>query len=136
MEIKLTADKKLMDALERIATAIASASSSAILANAAAAPAVPATAENVSTTSAAAPTPVDKYVAEDSSQTMPTAHPTDALPWDEAPSREEIQRLAIIRIQGGKRDAVKALIAKYGASRVSEVAADKLSEFKAELEAL
>lgn len=128
MEIKLTADKKLMEALERLTAAITVALGGSAPVSAASST-VPATAEKasgVTTPPATSTTP--------SAQT--TSDTEDTAPRDDMPSREEIQRLAIIKVQGGKRDAVKALIAKYGASRVSEVPGDKLAGFKTELEAL
>lgn len=115
MEIKITADKKILDVLERIATALTAAPS--ILTTPPEAPA--AEAPKAAT---APPWPI--------SEAKPEA------PQAELPSREEVQSLAVARIQGGKRDAVKALIAKYGATRVSGVTDDKLAGFKAELEAL
>lgn len=122
MEIKITADKKVLDVLERIAAALTAAPS--IQTTPVTLPEAPAAAAPKATT--APPEPVAE---------APKPEPVaEARP--EAPSREEVQSLAVARIQGGKRDAVKALIAKYGATRVSGVTDDKLASFKAELEAL
>ena len=118
MEIKITADKKVLDVLERIAAALTAAPS--IQTPPVTLPEAPAAAAPKATT--APPWPI--------SEAKPEA------PQAELPSREEVQSLAVARIQGGKRDAVKALIAKYGATRVSGVTDDKLADFKAELEAL
>lgn len=113
MEIKITADKKVLDVLERIAAALTAA-------------------PNIQTTPA---TLIEAPAAAAPKATTATSEPVaEAKP--EAPSREEVQSLAVARIQGGKRDAVKALIVKYGAARVSGVTDDKLASFKAELEAL
>lgn len=118
MEIKITADRKILDVLERIATALTTAPS--ILTTPVTLTEAPAA--EAPKAAAAPPEPI--------SEAKPEA------PKAEAPSREEVQSLAVARIQGGKRDAVKALIAKYGATRVSGVTDDKLASFKAELEAL
>lgn len=114
MEIKITADKKILDVLERIATALT-------------------TAPSILTTPA---TLTEAPAAEAPKVAVAPPEPISEAPKVEAPSREEVQSLAVARIQGGKRDAVKALIAKYGATRVSGVTDDKLANFKAELEAL
>ena len=119
MEIKITADKKILDVLERIAAALTAAPS--IQTTPVTLPEAPAAEAPKATT--APPEPVAET-------------PKPEAPKVEAPSREEVQSLAVARIQGGKRDAVKALIAKYGATRVSGVTDDKLAGFKAELEAL
>lgn len=126
MEIKITADKKILDILERIATALTAAPS--ILTTPATLTEAPAA--EAPKAAAAPPEPAVETKSEPISGAKPEA------PKAEAPSREEVQNLAVARIQGGKRDAVKALIAKYGATRVSGVTDDKLASFKAELEAL
>ena len=126
MEIKLTADKKLMEVLEQIAAALTSALTSA--------------AQPVGGSQTPAPALAEKTVAHETQPATAAPAPADAdqaPPFPlETPSRDEIQRLAIVKIQGGKRDAVKALVVKYGAARVGEVAEDRLAAFKAELEAL
>lgn len=119
MEIKITADKKLLEALEKIAAALTTFTSAGEPAVAPVAPA-PTKAEEI-------PAQNDKPAVE-----APAAAP-DIKP---VPTRDEVQQLAIVKIQGGKRDAVKALVEKYGAPRVGEVDEDKLASFKAELEAL
>ena len=126
MEIKLTADKKLMEVLEQIAAALTSALTSA--------------AQPAGSPQTAAPAQAEKTAAHETQPATAAPAPADdavAPPFPlETPSRDEIQRLAIVKIQGGKRDAVKALVVKYGAARVGEVAEDRLAAFKAELEAL
>lgn len=121
MEIKITADKKVLDVLERIAAALTAALTAApsIQTTPVTLPEAPAV--EAPKTITAPPEPISEAKTE---------------PITEAPSREEVQSLAVARIQSGKRDAVKALIAKYGATRVSGVTDDKLASFKAELEAL
>ena len=114
MEIKITADKKVLDVLERIAAALTAAPS-------------------IQTTPV---TLIEAPAAEAPEAITAPPEPAAETPKAETPSREEVQSLAVARIQGGKRDAVKALIAKYGATRVSGVTDDKLASFKAELEAL
>lgn len=52
------------------------------------------------------------------------------------PSRGEVNKLAIAKIQAKRRDEVKALLEKYGAAKVSAVPEEHLAEFKAALEAL
>lgn len=121
MEIKITADKKVLDVLERIAAALTAAPSIQITP----ATLIEAPAAVAPKTAAAPPEPAVETKSEPISEAKP-----------EAPSWEEVQSLAVARIQSGKRDAVKALIAKYGATRVSGVTDDKLASFKAELEAL
>lgn len=118
MEIKITADKKVLDVLERIAAALAAAPS-------------------IQTTPVTPPeAPAAEAPKAITAPPEPVAEAKTEAPKSEAPSREEVQSLAVARIQSGKRDAVKALIAKYGATRVSGVTDDKLASFKAELEAL
>lgn len=68
----------------------------------------------------------------------------EAPPWNEEPkeakkptvSREEVNQLAILKIQAKHRDGVKALLEKYGVSKVGAVPEEHLAAFKAELEAL
>ena len=51
-------------------------------------------------------------------------------------TRDDVRSLATARIQAGKRDELKALLAKYNAKRVSDVPEDKLAAFAAEMEAM
>lgn len=120
MELKIIADKKLLDALDRLVEAIR-----AVQTPAAASVAAQTLAVTEEPTLEAKPTQAAPAVAESTSEV--TA---------DVPSRESVQHVAVTKIRGGKRDKVKALIAKYGADRVSGVAEEKLAAFKAELEAL
>lgn len=124
MELKITADKKLMEALDKIANALTALNSAAL---AAGAPVAAPKAE---------PEELTTHKTEPASEAP--AAPENVAPFDvpATPSRDEIQRLAIVKIQAGLGSAVKKLVEKYGAARVSEVALEKLAEFKAELEAL
>ena len=118
MELKLTADKTLLDAIERLIEAL-----------------------NVNGGFAPAPVavPAEEPEAEPAPQEEPAkAEPEPAKEEPAAPaySKDEVQRMAIKKIQAGNRDAVKDLIEKYGAKRVGDVAEDKLAAFAAELEAI
>lgn len=112
MEIKLTADKKLLDAINHLAEAILA-----------------------SRTGAPAPEPKPEPEPEPKPEPEPTPEPERK---DEpAPvTREEVRSLATNRIQEGKRDELKALLKKFGAMRVSDVPEVKLAAFAAEMEAL
>lgn len=116
MELKLTADKKLLEAIERLIEAI-----------------------NANRVVAAAP--VAAPAEEPKKEPAPQEEPAQAEPEPvEEPkatyTKDAVQHMAIEKIQAGKRDAVKALVSKYGAERVGDVAEDKLAAFAAELEAL
>lgn len=116
MELKITADKKLLEALMELTEAIRGARPAA-----AAAPVTAQTAAPKEEPAEAAPAPVE------SKPTKPEAPVLD---------REAVKHTAIVKIQAGHRDAVKALIEKHGAARVGDVTDDKLAAFAAELEAL
>lgn len=111
MELKLTADKKLLDTMERLIEAL----------NACRLPG-----------STASITEPESCVKEEPVQ----AEPEPAKEAQKAYTKDAVQHMAIEKIQAGKRDAVKALIEKYGAERVGDVTEDKLAAFAAELEAL
>ena len=116
MELKLTADKKLLDAIDRLIEAIT-------------------THGGLAAAPVAAPATEPK---EEPAQQEAPAQP-DPEPVKDEPvvfTKDEVQRMAIEKIQAGKRDQVKALITKYGAERVGDVAEDKLAAFAAELEAI
>ena len=126
MEIKLTADKKLLDAINHLAEAILASRTSAPESEDR--PDEPAP---VSKGKPDEPRPERKIVP------MPEPEPTPERKEEPAPvTREEVRSLATSRIQDGKRDELKALLAKYNAKRVSDVAEDKLAAFAAEMEAL
>lgn len=118
MELKLTADKKLLDAIERLIEAI----------NASRVPAAPVA------TPPAEEIKEEPAPQEESAQEQP--EPAKEEPAAPAYDKDEVQRMAIKKIQAGKRDAVKALVEKFGAERVSDVADEKLAAFAAELEAI
>ena len=111
MELKLTADKNLLDVLERIAQAL----------------------------NAHAPVAVQIEEPKEEPAALEEPAQSEPEPAAEAPAqynKSEVQSMAIKKIQAGNRDAVKALIKKYGAERVGDVADDKLAAFAEELEAL
>jgi len=117
MELKLTADKKLLDTMERLIEAI----------NACRLPGSIASIVEPESCVKEEPTPKEEPVQ---------AEPEPAKEAPKAYTKDEVQRMAIKKIQAGKRDDVKALIEKYGAERVGDVAEDKLAAFAAELEAI
>ena len=112
MEIKLTADKKLLDAINHLAEAILAGRTSAP---------VPETKPE--------PEPESKVVPMPAPEPEPEQRPATV-------TRDDVRSLATARIQAGKRDELKALLAKYNAKRVSDVAEDMLAAFAAEMEAL
>lgn len=112
MEIKLTADKKLLDAINHLAEAI--------LAGRTSAPAPETKPE---------PEPENKVVPMPAPEPEPEQRPATV-------TRDDVRSLATARIQGGKRDELKALLAKYNAKRVSDVPEGKLAAFAAEMEVL
>lgn len=112
MEIKLTADKKLLDAINHLAEAILASRTSAP---------VPETKPE--------PEPENKVVPMPAPEPEPEQKPATV-------TRDDVRSLATARIQAGKRDELKALLAKYNAKRVSDVPEDKLAAFAAEMEVL
>ena len=112
MEIKLTADKKLLDAINHLAEAILASRTSAP---------VPETKPE--------PEPENKVVPMPAPEPEPEQKPATV-------TRDDVRSMATARIQGGKRDELKALLAKYNAKRVSDVPEDKLAAFAAEMEAM
>lgn len=141
MEIKLTADKKLLDALSGIAAALEAALKRS---------------EPVQTASmapvAASTLPPDKLAAPEAKPEEALSTPSQAMPESEpappeapeapeapvpaAPTRDEVRQTAVVKIQAGLGPAVKALVTRYGAARVGDVPEERLAEFLAELEAL
>lgn len=126
MEIKITADKKLLEALDKIAEALSRM--------------VAAPATNALQGAANAATAVTTAEPEEEVHAQPVepaqTHSPAPQKAEPVPTREEIRSMAAIKIQAGHRDAVKALIAKCGGTRVSDVPEDRLAEFKAGLEAM
>ena len=115
MEIKLTADKKLLDAINHLAEAILACRTGA----------------PESEDRPEEPEPERKVVP------MPEPQPAPEHEPEPAPvTRDEVRSLATNRIQEGKRDELKALLKKFGAVRVSDVPEVKLAAFAAEMEAL
>ena len=112
MEIKLTADKKLLDAINHLAEAILAGRTSAP---------VPETKPEPEPENKVVPMPVPEPEQEQKPATV---------------TRDDVRSLATARIQAGKRDELKALLAKYNAKRVSDVPEDKLAAFAAEMEVL
>lgn len=119
MEIKITADNKLLEALNGLAEALRAALTPA------SAPAA---------TSAAkvkpAPAPKEKPV------TAQPEPPETAPLIDFAALRSEAQQTAVVKIQAGRREEVKALVKSCGGSRVGDIPEDNLSAFVAGLEAI
>ena len=115
MEIKLTADKKLLDAINHLAEAILACRTGA-------------------------PAPEPKPEPEPERKVVPMPEPDMTAPErkDEpvTVTRDEVRSMATNRIQEGKRDELKALLKKFGAMRVSDVPEVKLAAFAAEMEAL
>lgn len=121
MEVTFKADKKLLDAINALAEAV----------------------RGMAEHCKANPEPK----APDEGETKPcaTAEEEEALPFEAekqdepkppVPSRDEVNKLAIAKIQAKHRDEVKTLLEKYGAAKVSAVPEEHLAEFKAALEAL
>lgn len=135
MEIKLTADKKLLDALEKLADALKAAFEpqvsiqelSNLLATYETEPAQPAALDPLT----ALPV-VDKE--EPAQPEKPAEAPSE--PAQRVPNREDVQRVAVTKIQSKLGAKVKALIEKHGGTRVSDVPEENLAAFMAELEAL
>lgn len=138
MEIKLTADKKLLDALSGIAAVLEAALKRSE------------SAQTASVANLAASTlPPDKLAVSDEKPAEAPSTPSQAVPEPEpappeapeapvptAPTRDEVRQTAVVKIQAGLGPAVKALVTRYGAARVGDVPEERLAEFLAELEAL
>ena len=125
MEIKITGDKKLLEALDKIADA---------LSRMVAAPATNALQDAVNAATAAATSEPEEVQAQPVEPAQaPSPAPQKAEP---VPTRDEIRALATVKIQAGHRDGVKDLIGKCGGTRVSDVPEGRLAEFMAGLEAM
>lgn len=134
MEIKLTADKKLLEALEKLAEALTQAFAPPVdfvpppnLMKGEIEPAQPAALD-----------PVTALPAADEEKSVRPEKPSEApsKPAQRVPSREDVQRVAVTKIQSKLGAKVKALIEKHGGTRVSDVPKENLAAFLAELEAL
>ena len=133
MEIKLTADKKLLEALDKLATALTAAfvPQETILS-------LP---DMMGEPEPAQPAALDPLTAlpvvdkeEPAQEWTPAEEPSE--PAQSVPNREDVQRVAVTKIQSKLGAKVKALIEKHGGTRVSDVPEENLAAFMAELEAL
>lgn len=115
MELKITADERFLAALEGLKEAIQASMRGEV--------AMPAQEEPETRN-------LELHPVGEPDRTEPPA-------LEEAPvSAEDVKRQAIQMIQGGKRDAVKGLLDKYGAARVGDISDDKLAEFAKDLAGL
>lgn len=122
MEIKIIADKKLLDALNALSETL----------KACLRPAGPQEPDSQEPAAATLPQAEPAQNAPEAAQTAPSA----VMPPADAPTVDEVRRLAVTKIQAGLGTAVKELVVKYGATRVTDVPEDRRAAFKAELEAL
>lgn len=122
MEVTFKADKKLLDAINTLAEAVRGMAEHC---QANTEPKAPDEGE------AKPCTP-----AEEEEGVLPFETGKQDEPKPPVPSRDEVNKLAIAKIQAKHRDEVKALLEKYGAAKVSAVPNEHLAEFKAALEAL
>ena len=150
MEIKLTADKKLLEALDKIGAAIVAALSEYQTPegrkkwdDVRRADEAATRAEKLATyeTEPAQPAALDPVTAlpavteeEPAQQEKPAKAPSK--PAQSVPNREDVQRVAVTKIQSKLGAKVKALIEKHGGTRVSDVPEENLAAFLAELEVL
>lgn len=135
MEIKLTADKKLLEALDKLADALKAAFEPRVdiqeLPNLL-------TAYEAETAQPAALDPLTALPVVDKEEPAQPEKPAEAPsePAQNVPNREDVQRVAVTKIQSKLGAKVKALIEKHGGTRVSDVPEENLAAFMAELEAL
>ncbi len=122
MEVTFKADKKLLDAINALAKAVRGMAEHC---QANTEPKAPDEGEAKPCTPAEEEEGVLPFEAEKQDEPKPPV-----------PSRDEVNKLAIAKIQAKHRDEVKALLEKYGAAKVSAVPEEHLAEFKAALEAL
>lgn len=134
MEIKLTADKKLLEALDKLANALIAAFEPRVdimplpdLMKGEPDPAQPAALD-----------PMTALPVVDKEEPAQPEKPAEApsKPAQSVPNREDVQRVAVTKIQSKLGAKVKALIEKHGGTRVSDVPEENLAAFMAELEAL
>ena len=125
MEIKIIADKKLLDALNALSETLKACLQRT------AAPQQPDSGKDEQNP-ARETEPACKAPEAAQEKPAPEAQP----PQSDAPTVDEVRRLAVTKIQAGLSAAVKELVTKYGATRVTDVAEDRRAAFKAELEAL
>lgn len=122
MEVTFKADKKLLDAINALAEAVRGMAEHC---QANTEPKAPDEGE----AKPCAP-------AEEEEGVLPFEAEKQDEPKPPVPSRDEVNKLAIAKIQAKHRDEVKALLEKYGAAKVSAVPEEHLAEFKVALEAL
>lgn len=122
MEVTFKADKKLLDAINALAEAVRGMAEHC---QANTEPKAPDEGEAKPCTRAEEEEGVLPFEAEKQDEPKPPV-----------PSRDEVNKLAIAKIQAKHRNEVKALLEKYGAAKVSAVPEEHLAEFKAALEAL
>ena len=125
MEIKITADKKLLDALNALSEALKTCPYLT---------AVPQQSDSRADEQNPACETEPSQKAPEAAQETPA--PEAQPPQHDAPTVDEVRRLAVTKIQAGLSATVKELVTKYGATRVTDVAEDRRAAFKAELEAL
>ena len=134
MEVTFKADKKLLDAINALAEAVQG------MAEHCQANTEPVYAfgtmskEDLEATSKNEAKPCTP--AEEEEEVLPFEAEKQDEPKPPVPSRDEVNKLAIAKIQAKHRDEVKALLEKYGAAKVSAVPEEHLAEFKTALEAL
>lgn len=51
-------------------------------------------------------------------------------------TQDEVRQVMVVKQGEGKAPAIKALLAEYSSTKISEIALDKLAEFKSKLEVL
>lgn len=130
MEVTFKADKKLLDAINALAEAVRGMAEHC-----------QANTENVQVIDTATVKALKAASelctpAEEEEEVLPFEAEKQDEPKPPVPSRDEVNKLAIAKIQAKHRDEVKALLEKYGAAKVSAVPDEHLAEFKAALEAL
>ena len=134
MEVTFKADKKLLDAINALAEAVRGMAEHC-----------QANTENVQVIDTATVKALKAASERRAELCTPAEEEEEVLPFEAekqdepkppVPSRDEVNKLAIAKIQAKHRDEVKALLEKYGAAKVSAVPDEHLAEFKAALEAL
>lgn len=134
MEVTFKADKKLLGAINALAEAVQGMAKHC-----------QANTENVQVIDTATAEALKVANERRAELCAPAEEDEEALPFEAekhdepkppVPSRDEVNKLAIAKIQAKHRDEVKALLEKYGAAKVSAVPEEHLAEFKAALEAL
>lgn len=133
MEVTFKADKKLLDAINALAEAVRGMAEHCQVNTE---PKAPDEGEAKPCTPAEEEEAKPCTPAEEEEGVLPFEAGKQDEPKPPVPSRDEVNKLAIAKIQAKHRDEVKALLEKYGAAKVSAVPEEHLAEFKAALEAL